>query len=196
MSRIDACSDVREFFHERLHDAFQSQQTSASKETEAYLLNLLTGSAFADPETLECPLVALLEQANQAEGHSRVIRFQRLGDAAMMLYGFFSDAIAGRGIDDSYVLAMGGTGYAAASTLIRRERTARGLGSADVYRELSERFAELGAVVADVRDQTSRSEGDVVRVYERWSRTRSPRLARTLTKLGLFPAHHTRPIAN
>ncbi len=193
MSRIDPCSDVREFFCERLQDAFEAQQTTTSKDTEAYLLNLLTGTAFADPETLDCPLVSLLEKAHQADGPTRVIHFQRLGDAALMLYGFFSDSIASRGVDESYVLTMGGTGYGSASMLMRRERTSRALNRAEVYRELSERFAELGSVVADVRDQTTRTERDVVRVYERWARTRSPRLARRLSRLGLFPTAPAHP---
>lgn len=187
MHSIDACSDVRLYFHERLNEAFESQRTSASQETEAYLLNLLAGQTAAGSAALECPLVLLLERAHFATGIERVARFQQLGDAALMVYGFFSDLMPRRGIDESYVRAMGGTGYATASSLIHVVGPNRRLGSPEVFRELSERFSELGAVVADVRDQTSLSEREVVAVYERWVKTRSPRLARRLAKRGLFP---------
>ncbi len=195
MSTIDSYSDIRVYFHERLHEAFECQRMRASQETEIYLINLLAESSLAQrAETIECPLVTLLERAQSADGVERVQRFRELGDTALMVYGFFSDLIRRRGVDESYVRAMGGTGYASASELIRFVGRHPRAGSAHVYRELAERFDEIGAVVADVREQTSCSERDVIAIYDKWVKTRSPRLARRLARAGLFP--EARPQGN
>lgn len=189
MSAIDECCDVRLFFRDRLHSAFAQRRTRASTATHGYLLGLLADTAGPDNEPpVDRPLVTLLERAHAAEGLQRVAGFRRLGDAALMIYGFFSDAMMRRGISDSYVRTMGSCGYASASLLIpaSSQESARGL--AAVYRELSVRFEELGDVVADVRDQTPLSELEMVRLYDRWSTTGSPRLARRLARNGMVPA--------
>lgn len=188
MSAIDECCDVRLFFRDRLHSAFAERRTRASAATHGYLLRLLADTAGPDNEPpLHRPLVTLLERAHAADGLQRLAGFRQLGDAALMIYGFFSDAMMRRGISDSYVRSMGSCGYASASSLIPVTSQGGARGLAAVYRELSVRFVELGEVMAEVRDQTPLSEIEMVRLYDRWSTTGSPRLARRLARNGMVP---------
>lgn len=197
LSLIDACNDVRDFFRPRLREAFESQRTHVSHNIEDYILNLLCDNAFSDQASaIERPMVGLLDDAQEAVGWERAQRFRGLGDAALMVLGFFSELIPRRGIDDGYVRAMGGTGYATASNLIRIHRGGAESGLPDVLQELSERFADVAAVVADVRDQTALTEREVVAIYDRWTRTRSPRLARRLIRAGVFPQIASKRAAN
>jgi len=189
VAAIEECCDVRLFFRDRLHSAFAERRTRASTATHGYLLGLLTDAAGPDNEpSLEPPLVTLLERAHAADGLQRLARFRQLGDAAIMIYGFFSDAMTRRGISESYVRTMGSCGYASASSLIPATSKGKARGLAAVYRELSVRFEELGEVLAEVRDQTPLSERELVRLYERWSVCGSPRLARRLARNGMVPA--------
>ena len=58
----------------------------------------------------------------------------------------------------------------------------------EVYRELASLFAPITRVLDDVRESTAlRTPQDIVRLYDKWRRTGSPRIAARLSAEGVYP---------
>ena len=54
--------------------------------------------------------------------------------------------------------------------------------------ELANRFGAFARVLDEVREQTAMcTDGEILRIYERWSTTRSPELFRRLNRRGVGP---------
>ena len=105
---------------------------------------------------------------------ARLRRLRNLGDRALFIAGFFGDSLSRSVVDIDYYGDVGRAAYAnLAESLSRQvtEKTWTGL-----YLELAQRFHEFADVLAEVVDRT-RSGGseDLLRLYERYLRTGSPR---------------------
>ncbi|MGE0790221.1 MAG: hypothetical protein AB7S26_31390 [Sandaracinaceae bacterium] len=184
---IEMSGNVRGWFHERLQAAFSRTQATASAETEMYLVELLARHAErANPEALLRPLALMLADALEAEGPDRLRRLRELGDTALYVLGFFEDHLQRRGVSRDYVVSMGGRAYARAEVLsvyVPSEAVRR-----DVYGELADGFATYAEAFDEVRESTVlRTPQDIVRLYEKWKRTKSPRVAERLRSEGVFP---------
>lgn len=185
---IQMSGDVRGWFHERLEAALDRNQTPASERTRLYLVELL--ARFAERPSVATwnrPLALQLADAAEADGAERIRLLRSLGDAALYVLGFFEDHVERRGVTRDYVVTMGGRAYAGAESLAAydpRESVRCG-----VYAELADGFEAYVHALDDVRESTAlRTPQDIVRLYERWKRTRSPRLAERLREEGVFPA--------
>jgi len=186
MSSIDSCVAVQDFFLGEVRDAMQDLRVEAAAETERYLVDLLTSFAVsARIQNLFEPLVSQLAKARNASGPERANRMRDLGDAAMFVCGFFPDSFERRGLDRSYVVAMGGHAYLVVSQATRRWGDAS---DGRVFVELGERFHELARVLDEVRERTAlRTDAAVVRLYERFRDSGSPTLLRRLHRRGVHP---------
>lgn len=183
-------ADMTEFFRERLVDALARQRVEVEDATEFYLVNLLTDYATRPPrEALDRPLVHLLAEAVDTDDTAeRFRRFRDLGDRALYACGFFIDHLEWRGISRDYVVCMGGRGYEEAAGLSGRAWGTPGSAFHEVYPELADGFDTFARVLDEVRETTAlRTPQDIVRLYERWRRTRSPVLASRLHAEGVFP---------
>ena len=183
---IEMSRDVRGWFQERLEQALQRRRADASELTRLYLVELL--ARFAErPEgvTWTRPLAFQLADACATEGTERISKLRALGDAALYVLGFFEDHLERRGVNRSYVVSMGGRAYAHAQSLSAyspQERIRR-----EVYGELAEGFEDYVEAFDEVRESTVlRTPQDIVRLYEKWKRTRSPHLAERLRTEGVF----------
>jgi hypothetical protein len=191
MTAIEAHADVRHYFHERLTQALQRQRVEMAAETEFYLVNLLSGFAErgGDEDPGSATLVELLGEATAATGGERLKRFRRVGDFALFILGFFSDNLDRRGISHGYVIAVGGNAYWVARNLARDLHNRRWVTRPGVYHELAEKFEDLANVLGEVREDTAlRTPQDILKLYERWRQTGSPRLAERLREEGVVPA--------
>lgn len=185
---IEMSADIRGWFRERLSSALEQRRVPASETTRVYLVELLASFARdASRARLGRPLALQLADAVEAEGPEKIQLLRTLGDTALYVLGFFEDYLEHRGVSRSYVVAMGGRAYATAESLaayspseaVRRQ----------VYGELAGGFEEYVEAIDDVRECTAlRTPQDIVKLYDRWKRTRSPRLAERLQREGVFPA--------
>ena len=179
VSNLETHVETRVFFHERLQRALDAVGVEVSEETELYLLELLAaGGALAGPDQ---PLVQRLAEAMQAEQASEKLeRFRATGDAALYTLGFFSDHLEKRGISREYYCGLGSRAYRAAGSLSSVHSTTFG--------ELAGDFERLSHVLEEVREETVlRTPQDIVRLYDRWRKTGSSRLAERLRREGVFP---------
>lgn len=184
---IEMSGNVRGWFHERLQEALRRMRTPTSEATEMYLVELLARYAENTGATFARPLALMLADAMESEGPDRIRRLRELGDTALYVLGFFEDHLDRRGVSRSYVVTMGGRAYARAEALSAyspREAVRR-----DVYGELADGFEGYVEALDEVRESTvMRTPQDIVKLYEKWKRTGSARVAARLRSEGVFPA--------
>lgn len=184
--------DVSEFFRTAVAAALRNQGVTASPNVEAYLVGLLAEYLSAERlVTREAffhrPLCELMAEASAAAPPERLKKFKEIGDIALYMAGYFGDAVGRRGVGLDYYIDMGGGAYGAVAAHMR----ARTGGAAfdELYGELSGGFASFVDVLGEVSEHTTGHRNqDVIRLYERWRRTRSAWMEKKLHSAGVFPA--------
>jgi hypothetical protein len=180
---------VKEFFRDLLQRAMENQRAQVQPFTELYIVNLLHEYLLSealyvqsdDGSYQQKPLAFLLKEALEEAGPARVQMLRRLGDTSLFVSGFFPDSLASRSrlVDVDYYIAMGGRAYDAVGSLA---------GQRDLWTELSSRFRLLVDLLNEVSERTLASTNlGLVRLYERWMKTGSQRLAGVLAQQGVLP---------
>lgn len=175
-----------EYFRELVESALTRQQLRAHELTSYYLVDLLCRfvrpdqrTPFAD-DTGE-PLALRLGRALGSGGLEQRARLRNLGDFSLFMSGFFSDSLNRRSVDVDYYVSMGEYAY---GSLSRRDEDALG----EVFGELAGKFVPFMDVLSVVSEQAGvRSSVDVLRLYEKWLRTGSPRDGQRLADQGIVP---------
>ena len=186
---ILSSQSIRDFFRDLLSRAIENQRAQVQPFTELYLVNLL--HEFLASEALyvqaedgswhQKPLAFLLKEALEEAGPARLRMLRRLGDTSLFISGFFPDSLARRSslVDVDYYIAMGGRAYDA----VARQAAERGL-----WEELAEKFRLLVDLLNEVSERTLAStDAGLLRLYERWMKSGSDRLATLLARQGLVP---------
>jgi hypothetical protein len=184
-------ANLREYFHDALQGALAHQHVAVEDQTEQYVVNLLT--LFSRSEQLYeqsasgvriKPLVQMLSEALEAPTlQERERGLQRLGDVSLFIAGFFAHSFARKLVDIDYHIAMGGGAYGTlAGGLCRGRRQVLGR----VFAELAAKFLPLVDALGEISDAARRyTQADVLRLYELWLKTGSPRARGLLRKLGI-----------
>lgn len=189
-----AVTNLREFFHDSVQTALRNQKVSVDDHTEHYVVNILT--TFARSEELFDrseegmrlkPLAHMLAEAAHApSAQQRDEALRRLGDVSLFIAGFFAQSFARKLIDIDYHIAMGGRAYGTLAENVRG--TARGRAFAAVFLELAQKFQRLVDVLNDVAEMAHQhTDKDILRLYEIWLKTGSPRAYALLCRLGVEP---------
>jgi len=178
------------FFFELVRSAIDRQKVKLQPETEFYVVKLLKRFIFSDAlysrtqdGTLhEQPIAFLFKEALEAEGPpEQKVLFQNVGDISLFKAGFFSESLSRANLDINYYIGLGGSAYLNAAQR-SDEKHFRSL-----FSELSDQFGRCVSIISEVSEATTptRTEQDLLRLYEVWNNTGSERLARTLSKTGI-----------
>ena len=189
-----AVTSLREFFRNSVQCALRKQHVEVDAHTEHYVVNVLTMFARSEElyeQTSEGlrlrPLAHLLADASSAgtrEEQQHLLR--RLGDVSLFIAGFFVHSFARRLVDVDYHIAMGGRAYGTLAECVRTKALA------EVFAELAGKFQRLVDVLNDVAETShTHTDRDVLRWYEVWLKTGSPRAYDILRKLGVSPIRST-----
>jgi hypothetical protein len=189
-----AVTNLREFFHDSMQTALRQQKVAVDSHTEHYVVNVLTTFARSDelyettPEGVRLrPLAHMLAEASEARSaQHRDSTLRRLGDVSLFIAGFFAQSFARKLVDIDYHIAMGGRAYGTLADSMRN--TARGQAFATVFMELAQKFQRLVDVLNDVAEMSyTHTDKDILRQYEIWMKTGSPRAYSILRRLGVAP---------
>lgn len=189
---ILSSDSIRDFFRDLLTKALENQRARVQPFTELYLVNLLHEFMLSEALYVQSddgtwqqkPLAFLLKEALEEPGPARVHLLRRLGDTSLFVSGFFPDSLARRSslVDVDYYIAMGGRAYDAVGAHAARHSA----GQKNLWDELSSRFRLLVDLLNEVSERTLAStNAGFVRLYERWMKTRSERLATLLVRQGV-----------
>ena len=174
-----------EFFRERVEAACERQHLHPQPLTSYYVVSLLSefthmrggsGEAVGPGEALGLKLLRALDSGGRTQRRG----LKEVGDASLFISGFFSDSLRRSVVDVDYYVSLGGYAY-------------RSLGSSDdtlspIFAELSDKFMAFVDVLSEVSARTQlTSDADLLRLYEKWVRTRSRRNGDLLAERGIVP---------
>jgi hypothetical protein len=189
-----AVANLREFFHDSVQKALRNQRVAVDDHTEHYVVNVLTMFSRSEelyqrtPEGVRLkPLAHMLADAAAAQSsQQRDETLRRLGDVSLFIAGFFAQSFARKLVDVDYHIAMGGRAYGTLADNMRY--STRGQAFATVFLELAGKFQRLVDVLNDVAEMAHQhTDKDILRQYEIWLKTGSPRAFAILQKLGVAP---------
>jgi hypothetical protein len=174
-----------EYFKELVETAIAHQHIAVHDLTSFYLVNLLTGFVQFDRSSptaaADEPLGIRLARALQAGGNRQRDGLREVGDLSLFISGFFADSLTRSLVDVDYYIQLGECAY---GSLARRGDTAFG----DVFDELAGKFTACVDVLSEVSERSAlASNSDVLRLYEKWIRTRSRRSGDLLVERGIVP---------
>jgi hypothetical protein len=172
-----------EYFKELVDAALARQNIGAGELTAYYVVQLLAGflerpsGDAAGGAPLACQLARALERAGPQQRAS----LKQVGDVSLFVSGFFSDSLRRTLVDVDYYVCIGGCAYGALSR--QTEDT-----FSTVFAELAGNFVGFVDVLSEVSERSScGSNTDLLRLYERWLRTGSPRSGQLLIERGVVP---------
>ncbi len=183
---------LREYFRDMLASALAHQNVQVAQTTEFYLVNLL--AEFLDTKNLfhddpagaglsDEPLAFMLKRAQEEHGFERIRALKHLGDTSLYISGFWGDSLDGKLVDIDYYVAMGGRAYSALSEAFGGDALAA------LYEEMSGKFLRLVDLLSEVSERAAvGTNRGLVRLYERYIKTGSERIARLLAERGVLPA--------
>jgi hypothetical protein len=173
-----------EYFRELVESAMQNQHVSARELTAFYIVNLLAAFVHLDRSPAaggDEPLGVRLARAMQTAGIAQRDGLRKVGDLSLFVSGFFSDSLSRSLVDVDYYIQLGESAY---GSLARQGEQPLG----DVFDELAGRFTIFVDVLGEVSERTAlTSNADVLRLYEKWMRTKSRRSGDLLASRGIVP---------
>jgi hypothetical protein len=190
---------IMEYFKEAVEDATERLKVEISEHTEFYVVDLLSRytniKALTSTELVseEKTFAELFMESYEleTEGRARILKY--IGDTTLFLTGFFSDSFQRCLVDVDYYASLGRTSYSNLLDLLAARVVRWGL--EEVFDELSGKFFQLMDVLAEVSEASGpQHAADLLRIYERWLRTRSQRDEKLLRKMGIIPTE-TSPLS-
>lgn len=179
---------AEEFFKHEVEGAMRRQRLHASDWTIYYIVRLLSAYVRrpeSGSEHASEPIGIRLARALAADSTAQRDPLRQIADQALFVAGFFGDSLERRAARLDYYISVGGFAY---GRLAGNDDDA----FADVFGELAEKFVPVVDVLSDISDRASRTNRDLLRVYERWLRTGSRRDHALLVTRGLSaPASRT-----
>lgn len=189
-NRVIAAKELSTFFHKEVLDAKNLLGISMSDASEYYLVNLLCDFARAEtsPSLGDEPLALMYKRALESDTSTRMQVLKSLGDISLYVSGFFVESIERSLVDIDYYIAMGGGAYFDVSGLVGLH--AQSPQFAKLYEELAKKFAEFVELLHEIADHARKqvqSNQVLLRLYDRWLRTRTERTRNLLVEKGLLP---------
>jgi len=183
-----------EFFKEVVERVISRQRFRSSDHASFYIVQLLDDFVASERRYRaadvhpDITLAELLCGAIATDSGLRFARFKLTGDVALFVSGFFSDSIARKRLEPDYYVRMGGYAYRRAARLGPGD-------SASIFHELSSKFGRFVDVLNEVSEECALSrDAGVLRLYEKWLASGSPRSARKLREQGIVLGRSSRHI--
>jgi hypothetical protein len=170
-----------EHFKELVSDALQHQKVITNEMAEYYLSSLLASFATTE-KSIDEPLAIAYFKALGSARDVQLRQMRDIGDISLFTSGFFSDSLKRKIVDIDYYMAMGSSCYSYVASVDRNEGVRR------LFSELAAKFAAFVDVLNEVSERSRlTSSKDVLRIYERWLRTKSAFAEKRLRSMGIEP---------
>jgi len=179
-----------DFFYQHVRESLQHQHITITASSEHYLVNLLVDytrsqRAFSLMQNDGRPLALIYHQAHHEAVNSKIRIFKELGDFSLFTAGFFPDSFNRKVTDVDYYVVLGRSAYGHLSLLL--QKISRGTFHL-LYEELAAKFVSITNILSEISSTSAIQWNDgILRVYERWLKTRSRRDERLLFSRGVIP---------
>lgn len=179
-------TSLSEYFMKRLTEYAQRCQPPPHQDTCWYIGNLLERFGRSDvffgydEGRMDLrPLALMYGDAVEANSErERCLLLQQLGDMSLFLGALFPERFTRKGIQQDYVIGMGGSAYDYLADNARQHR--------HIFAELANTFTRMLDMVANAcsREQQLSTE-DIIALYERWLTSGDPVVGNQLRALGI-----------
>lgn len=189
---IVEAANVEAFFHESVTDSVSNQNVDVCEETVVYITQLLAQYVRSerlfeeDEDGVQLKPLAVLycNAATARDEKARRDYLKQLGDLALFVSGWFSRNLERRRIGVRYYTQMGETAYECLSEYSTPRIKDRVF--ARIFQDLAENFSELRDVISEIHMSVdSRTDSDLLGLYEMWQRSGSTRAAELLRAEGI-----------
>ena len=178
-----------EHFKELVSDAMQRQKV-ITNEMAGYYLSSLLASFTTSEKSIDEPLAVAYLKALGSARDVQLRQMRQIGDISLFTSGFFSDSLKRKIVDIDYYMAMGSACYGYVASVDRNGEVRR------LFGELASRFPAFVDVLNEVSERCRlTSSNDILRIYERWLRTKSKVAEKALRDMGIEPTDTgTKPV--
>jgi len=179
-----------EYFKEMVESAIRHQKVTTDVMVSYYIVNLLVRCVKADElHDDDEPLAIIFNKATSASLAEQSVIYRRIGDLSLYLSGFFAESLSRKLVDVDYYIALGKASYGTLAHLESGQKSPASL--TKVYTELARRFLTFTDILSEVSERCSlTSNENILRLYEKWLRTRSKRAASMLRDIGIEPINN------
>lgn len=175
---------LTDFFRDLLREAMHTHNVTSSEDSEHYLVQLLERFAHPQPGWDSRPLALEYLEALHSPLVHRCAKLRHVADTSLFMTGIFMESLERQIVPSSYYMALGRLAYRQLANITSPARIAHG----DVFVELSDRFLDFVRVLTEISfAEMFRGDGQMVRVYTRWLRTRGADDAQWLMRHGIVP---------
>jgi hypothetical protein len=181
------------YFEKMVSAAAFNQNLEMDDCLRLYLVNLLAyylkteNLCPRDIDSLHEPLAIIFKKATESEGHSRYKLLKHLGDISLYISGFFSDSINKKSVGIEYYISMGSTAYDVLSISFDSKRSS--IKHNEIFCQLSRDFANYVEVFSEISEKALlTSNKDIMKLYEKWLKTKNERTAQLLEEHGINPS--------
>ena len=174
------------YFKDRVSECAQRYKPPPHEDTCWYLSSLLDRFGrsehfflYDNGQYALRPLALLYGDAREATSErERCLVLQQLGDMSLFLGALFPERFAKRGIQQDYVVGMGGGAYDYLAENSRKHR--------HIFAELANTFTRMLELVANACSRENQlSAEEIMALYQRWLQTRDPVVGSQLTAIGI-----------
>lgn len=185
-----------DFFQKHVQDSLKNQNITITTTSEHYLVSLLvdftfTNKFFSLTENDSRPLAIIYHQAQLETASKKIKIFKELGDFSLFITGFFPDSLNRKVTDVDYYMLLGKSAYENLAVIFKKTHKSS---FTLLFDELAEKFVSISDILAEISSNSATQWDDgILRLYERWLKTRSKRDERLLCKKGIIPnttLHH------
>jgi len=184
--------NLTEYFKETVSMVIEKQKIKTNEMAEFYIVNLLSefGCAKKVNESGKNdenePMAILFLKTFHSSLNEQVKGFKKVGDFSLFVSGFFSDSLRDKLVDIDYYNSIGKMAYNNLSLILKD--VSNGGTFFNLYQELSINFQSFADVLSEISAMSFvTSNKDVLRVYERWLKTKGKRDEGLLQEKGIIP---------
>ena len=179
-----------DFFYDHVKKSIKNQNIEITEISKHYLVHLLADftlsqKAFNLKKNDGRPLALIYHQAQFETANKKIKLFKELGDFSLFITGFFPDSLNRKVIDVDYYTSLGKGAYENLSATFGK------IHNSDftlLFCELAEKFVSITHIFAEISSESFTKWNDgILRLYERWLKTRSKRDEQLLCKKGIIP---------
>ena len=176
---------LADFFRELVRGAMRVHEVESSEPAEHYLVTLLERFAKPPPGWDSRPLALDYLESAHTPRADRCAKLKHVGDTALFLSGVFMEHLERRAVSTTLLHVARPHRLPSAGGAWRRATvTSR----ADVFAEIAARFPDFVRVLSEISfAELFPNDGQTVRMYTRWLRTRGLQDAQWLLRRGIVP---------
>jgi len=179
---------VDHYFLKAITDQLLLQEISLHTHTKSYLVTLLTQftqTSVLYPSKEPESLAILYLQSQQAGQEERIQRLKRLGDLALCIAGLWADSLKRKVVDVDYYINMGQGAYGSLSDIFEKQDKHKK--NQTIYQELTHKFSLIVELFNIISEGSLTQDKSTLRLYDRWVKTGSERIYKTLCNQGIIP---------